>query len=251
MKTFFRFLLVVFYIFFLTLTSCSSDDSMVSPEEEIMTPEEEEESNLTAYQQDVVDYFKEVALGFEFGNASRITRKWEVTMKIYVEGNASDELLAELDKIIAELDELTTDDFSIEFVDNFTESNYHIFFGSSSNYAALYPRIANLVESNWGLFSLYWDEANQLNRGHMYVDTRRANAVEQKHLLREELTQSLGLAVDSNKYRESIFQAAWTRTTSYAEIDKELIRLLYHPDMTSGLNRFTVEPVLVDILTNQ
>ena len=62
----------------------------------------------------------------------------------------------------------------------------------------------------------------------MYVDIYRANDQEQKHLLREELTQSLGLFNDSYKYPESIFYQDWTTTTEYAQIDRELIDMLYN-----------------------
>ena len=85
----------------------------------------------------------------------------------------------------------------------------------------------------------------------MYVDTRQVEEIFQMHLLREELTQSLGLARDRIEYPESIFQASWTATTEYADIDKELIRLLYHPDVTSGLNEDQVRQVLVEILSNE
>ena len=81
----------------------------------------------------------------------------------------------------------------------------------------------------------------------MYVDTERANAIEQRHLLREEFTQSLGLAKDSERYPSSIFQSDWTRTTSYTELDRELIRLLYHPDMVSGLDATAVEALIREI----
>ena len=63
----------------------------------------------------------------------------------------------------------------------------------------------------------------------MYVDIERTSTNDgQKHLLREELTQSLGLCNDSYDYPESIFYQGWTETTEYAEIDKELIQMLYN-----------------------
>jgi len=85
----------------------------------------------------------------------------------------------------------------------------------------------------------------------MYVDIDRANLTEQKHLLREELTQSLGLANDSQIYMGSIFQSIWTTTTKYALIDKDLIRLLYHSDMSVGLNENQVDGVLREILISE
>ena len=63
----------------------------------------------------------------------------------------------------------------------------------------------------------------------MYVDTERCTSIDaQKHLLREELTQSLGLFNDSDKYPNSIFQQAWTETTEYSEIDIKMIHMLYN-----------------------
>jgi hypothetical protein len=64
----------------------------------------------------------------------------------------------------------------------------------------------------------------------MYVDVERTsfNYDAQKHLLREELTQSLGLLNDSWKYPESIFYQGWTTTTEFTEMDKRLIDLIYN-----------------------
>ena len=131
------------------------------------------------------------------------------------------------------------------------QSNFYIFFGSGDEYGEIFPSLSNLIDSNWGLFSIFWNGANEITTGYMSVDTERANSAAQKHLLREELTQSLGLARDSFLYQESIFQQDWTTTNEYAEIDKELIRLLYHPDMSVGLNSSQVDEVLTDILLSE
>ncbi|WP_160114601.1 DUF2927 domain-containing protein [Aquimarina sp. AU474] len=238
----FKFLVYLFAVS-LFISSCSSDDNSLPPE--IENPNE---NGLTDYQLSVVTYFKAIALGFEFGNASKITRKWTSTMKIFVAGTPSAGLRTELDRIVSELNTLVSDGFKIEIVDDVNQSNFYMFFGTGDEYATLYPNQSSLVANNWGLFSIFWDGANALNTGHMYVDINRASDVEQKHLLREELTQSLGLARDSNTYQESIFQSAWTRTNEYATIDKDLIKLLYHPDMEIGLNATQVEALLIRIL---
>jgi hypothetical protein len=63
----------------------------------------------------------------------------------------------------------------------------------------------------------------------MYVDIERTKSRDaQRHLLREELTQSLGLINDTYDYPESIFYQGWTETTEYAPIDRELIQMLYN-----------------------
>ena len=238
-----RFLLFLLVAFI--AASCSKDDDVVPDQDENQWP------GLNEFQISVIDYFKDIALGFEFGNASRITRKWRTNMKVFVGGAPTAEVLDELENIRTEINDLVTDGFEMEIVDDSVQSNFYVFLGSGNAYAELFPSSANLVDSNWGLFSVSFNSKNQINGGRMYVDIIRANAAAQKHLLREELTQSLGLARDSPEYTESIFQSSWTTTTEFATIDKELIRLLYHPDMSIGLNAGQVDDVLADILRNE
>lgn len=237
MNKVFALLSIVVFLF----VGCESDDIQIAPEPSL-------ESQLSDYQQDVVDYFVDIALGFEFGNAARIVRKWRSPMRIFVGGEGSDELISELDTILIELNELTGETFSVSRVNSLGESNYHIVFDDADAYASKYPEQADFVDSNWGLFWINWNSANDLTSGHMYVDITRANAVEQRHLLREEFTQSLGLARDSPRYESSIFQQDWTRVTEFAEIDRELIRLLYHPQVRPGMNQTEVRSVLAEIL---
>ena len=218
------------------LVSCSKDDEAIAP-------------GLTAYNESVVDYFKEVALGFEFGNESKITRRWEGNMKLFIGGKPTPALLAETNRIVGEINDLANNEFNVEVVSDSLQSNFYIFFGSGNSYAAIFPAQSSFVASNWGLFSVSYTSSSVLFKGHLYVDIYRANLIEQKHLLREELTQSLGLARDSDLYPESIFQQSFsTKTTDYAPIDKDLIRLLYHPKMKVGLDRDQVDKLLRDIL---
>lgn len=209
-----------------------------------------EEELLSDVDLNTIDYFKEIALGFEFGNASEVTRKWDSDMKLFIGGNPSQELLAELDAVKNEINTLVTDGFQLTIVNDSTESNFYVFFGTGNDYSTMFPSQTNLVGSNLGLFSIFWDNTSFFTYGHMYVDIERTDPIAQKHLLREELTQSLGLAKDSSLYPLSIFQSEWTTTNSYTPIDRAIIQLLYHPDMRPGLDATAVDPILRDILSN-
>jgi hypothetical protein len=235
-----KFLLLFSLCIVILISSCLKDDDDILPG-----------FILSEYEIDVIDYFKDIALGFEFGNTSNITRKWNSEMKVFIGGEPSFELLAEFEKIRTEINELKTDGFNVTVVNDSLQSNYYIFFGSGTKYAEMFPDEANLVNSNWGLFYLLWNGQNQFYSGHMYVDIIRANSIEQKHLLREEFTQSLGFARDSQLYMESIFQSDWTTTIEYAPIDQDLIRLLYHPEMSVGLNELEVDNALREILSSE
>jgi hypothetical protein len=213
--------------------------------------DEPEKKGPTAYDESVVEYFNEIALGFEFGSAPEVTRKWKTHMKIFVGGNKQQELMAELQTIIGEINTLASDGFSASVVTDTLQSNFYIFLGSRADSAKKFPSLSNLVVSNWGLFNVSFDAYNKIYGGYMYVDTDRSNSFEEKHLLREELTQSLGLAKDSNRYPDSIFQASWTATTEYSDIDKDVVRLLYHPAMLAGLERSKCVEVLREIILSE
>ena len=223
-------------ILLFSILSCSEDEDI--------------SLNLNEYDLEVISYFKDIALGFEFGSASEVTRKWCSELKIFIGSNVSTELSEELNKIVNEIENLTTDNLSIPIVNDSSLSNYYIYFGSGEKYASIFPSQENYINSNWGLFSVWWTN-NCIDRGHMYVDIFRANNTEQKHLLREEFTQSLGLAKDSNRYPFSIFQSSWTRTLTYTDLDKDLIRLLYHPKMKTGLDVISVDEKLREILLSE
>lgn len=225
------------------LASCSKEMMKVG--------ESPDEKELTAYQSRVVEYFQEVALGFEFGNSSRIVRKWSDSLYLYVGGTTLPELEMELYSIINEINALTSDGFGVAVTTDSISANYYLFLGSGAAYAELYPQQAELTKSNWGLFYLNWNGMQQLTSGHMYVDIFRADLAAQKHLLREELTQSLGLARDSKRYPDSIFQLDWTLTSSYTDIDRDIIRLLYHPEVHSGMTKKEVKTTLEAILAQE
>ena len=171
------------------------------------------------------DYFNKIAKSSEYNGSCEISR-WKTDMKIYVKGNKRDYLMEELNKIVSELNEII-DPIDIVLVDNEDESNYQILFGSEQEYNNFKPGSKEHTPNNWGLFII--NSGKEIRRGTMYVDIYRCENIEgQKHLLREELTQSLGLTNDNYDYPESIFYQKWSETTEYAPIDRVLIDMLYN-----------------------
>lgn len=150
--------------------------------------------------------------------------KWTKDMNIYVDGENRDYLVSELNGIVKELNDLI-DPIEIKIVNKKEDANYFIFFGYYKDFKKTYSVVnQHLLENNWGLFEVYRN-----NYGIMYVDiVRTVNIEAQKHLLREELTQSLGFLNDSYDYPESIFYEGWTTTTKYSYIDKEIIKMHYN-----------------------
>jgi hypothetical protein len=173
------------------------------------------------------EYFKEIALKSEYStnNIGKPCR-WVSDMNIYVDGEPTEELISELNQITLELNDLINP-IDIRVVENRSDANFIIYIGKEEGYLKIEPDSRELTNKNWGLFTIYG--GTEIYKGNMFVDTYRCKSLEgQKHLLREELTQSLGLRNDSYRYEKSIFQQRWTETTEYAPIDRQLIRMLYN-----------------------
>lgn len=203
---------------------------------------------LTAEQKTVVNYFQEVALGFEYGNVSPVTRKWKTDMRIYVGGSPDAAVRQELESIVEELNSYFKDGFQMQLVDQKDRSNMFIYFGDQSTYSTLYPRQSALLKGASGLCTVAWNGRNEITRGHIFIRTEKNSIEEQRHVIREELTQALGFGKDSPRFMDSIFQSSFTTPTQYSEVDKELIRLLYHPRMAAGLDATEVEALVTKII---
>jgi hypothetical protein len=203
---------------------------------------------LSAFQQEVISYFKEVALGFEYGDASGVTRKWKAPMKVFITGRPTPALEKEVHRVVTELNELFSDGFEIQITDRREASNFVMYFGTRQEFSSIYPADTKNVATSSGLFHIFWNSNNEITRGYIFIRTENTSEQEQRHTIREELTQSLGLGKDSARYPESIFQGSWTTPTDFAPIDRELIRMLYHPLMHTGANSDAAERVMVEIL---
>lgn len=235
-------------LFFAGCTNLDSESTTyVNEEEYVVFPEMDGEVayHMKKY---LINYFKSIAIGSEFGDKTRVIKKWRTPMKIHVGGEPTDAHLNELELIINEINGYVTDGFSIETVTDSLDSNFYIYFGSGSNYAKKYSYLAQLIVENKGLFTFFHDSDFWIYKGHMYVDTERSFIEEQRHILREELTQSIGLANDIPHDSFSIFYDKPSSTTEYSTFDIEVIRLLYHPAIIAGLGEDNVQSSLESLL---
>ena len=206
--------------------SDTTSSNVESNEETALNEETESEINTEKYSDESVKYFNSIATKPEFSSEKFQPRRWRKDMKIYVKGDKPDYLMSELNKIVGELNDIINT-INIKVVNSESESNFVIFFGGQSGYNEMCSTSIGLTEHNYGLFVVYGGVS--IGGGSMYVDTERSSTTSaKKHLLREELTQSLGLFNDTYDYPNSIFYQGWTETNQYAPIDIELISMLYN-----------------------
>ena len=55
---------------------------------------------------------------------------------------------------------------------------------------------------------------------------------------------------DSWTYQDSMFYQGWTDTTTYAEIDKVIIEMLYQSEISPGMTGPQVEEILLSLKLN-
>ena len=105
-----------------------------------------------------------------------------------------------------------------------SEANFTIYFSDRYEYSSKEEVPLKYLMNNFGFFWVYWSARNVIYKGSMYVDISRVKSDEcKKHLLREELTQSLGMMNDIDK-DGSIFNQNWECTTNYLDFDRKIIR---------------------------
>lgn len=197
-------------------------------------------ARLTSPQQ----YFCEVALGSEFGRKYHKIRKWQQPVRIFLTGEEHSGLEKELDRILEELNSLIP---TMGLIRVFTEkeANMIVFLGTGEAFAQRVKQAKGKIEENWGLVFVKHNWRGEIEYGQIYVDIYRTlHPDAQKHLLREELTQALGLLNDSFQYEESIFYQPWTTTTQYTALDKWLISQLYQESILPGMKFREVIPIL-------
>ncbi|MBW4487246.1 MAG: DUF2927 domain-containing protein [Trichocoleus desertorum ATA4-8-CV12] len=193
---------------------------------------------LPSYTPEQINYFLEVAMGGEFGASTPRVRKWQGPVKIKIHGSPTSEDLRTLQAVVRDIEGLTE---GLQLQMDQDNPNMEIYFVPESDFRRYEPNYQGL---NYGFFWTHWDEQNTIYSARILISTVGVSQKERSHLIREELTQSLGLMQDSSRYPDSIFFRGWTDPTEYSEIDQALLRMLYRPEIQPGMTRSQVAQVL-------
>ena len=215
-----------------------------------------------SHEERLVGYFLEVALGSEHGSDDPIIRKWPENSRIQVivgvDGSITRDDEETLAAVIEELNELiSASGTRLVRVDPTSGSGYQecsdidsydikICFGPQSKFADIDPEY---VPGSDGFVTVWWwDHGDNLGYAHTAIvpidNGPQISQTLRSHLIREELTQAMGLLQDSELDPESVFFQGFSRTTQYTALDRDVIRLLYHPLVRPGMDRAELAPVL-------
>ncbi|WP_299272907.1 DUF2927 domain-containing protein [uncultured Psychroserpens sp.] len=213
--------------------------------------------NLSKYENDVIDYFKDIALNGEVDYKTQEVTKWREPMKLFILKSEDSKLKTEsVERVIDMINKLASDGFKIELTEEKSKSNSILYLFNRDKLEVLDPFfIAGINEDFAGLSEARYNLRNKIiTNAKIFVDSDESMDIQESILL-EEITQSIGLLNDSEKYPESIFYQHQMESDNvnieYSGMDKDIIKLLYHPRMKPGLNSKQVVRVIKKILKNK
>jgi hypothetical protein len=212
--------------------------------------------NPSAYETELISYFKEVALKIEYGSNPKRILKWNSPMKIFVEG-ANKRQLKAINKAINPINSLILNDFKIEIVDNQKQCNTILYICSmdyiKENNKLFYNQFSLVDYETDGYASIVWDNCI-IHKAYIYINPINSVEIHESTIL-EEITQCIGLPNDSMKYPNSIFYENKSEEDinifEFSPLDKDVIQLLYHPRIKAGMNTKQTENEILKILKNK
>lgn len=178
---------------------------------------------------EALDYFDEIAANSEF-NGSKLITKWGSEIRIAVHGDYNEadmETLSEILYCFASIPGIP----SVKIVE--TDANINMYFVPS---AEMSQYISDYVQGNLGFFEVYWDWSFEIYKASIAISTDRTGPLDRKHLIWEELVQSLGLMNDSYAYEDSIFQQRYSIVQHPSALDFALLRMLYSDVIKPGFS---------------
>jgi hypothetical protein len=181
----------------------------------------------------VISYYNKIAFYSEFDSVKyNIPKKWKNNIVIYVDVDKNeikksqwnDILKREVIKVANEINNLSST-IKLSVTDDSTKANFFIYIGSSEHILNSQPKIFSRIFDVGVGGAIGKCKSNEIVQGFNYIDySRIPNIYEAKHIVREELTQSLGLFNDTWDYEDSIFYEGWTTTQKYSDLDIEIIK---------------------------
>jgi hypothetical protein len=187
------------------------------------------------YAADEIDYFTAIAFGAEIGDSSPFLRRWrsDTDLAIRVNGAPTPDDLVMLDAVLAEISRLTPLQF--EIVDDLPAVEVH--FVPRSQFQTVLPQAQTGSD---GFVWAWWAADDHFTSCLVLIATDLSQSL-RDHVIREEVTQMLGLLQDSFLYPESIFYRSPSIVTEYLPIDRAVIELLYRVELAAGMTSTQAE----------
>lgn len=182
---------------------------------------------------EILDYFSEVAFGSEYGTSSNRLCRWEKKLLYTVSGSPTDADLALIDELVEMLNAIDGFPGICEAADA-DGASFEIMFIPQ---AEIIEKFDNATEACTGMSEYIWStDTCEIISARAAIDVAATD--ERNSTICEEILQALGLARDSYKYPNSVFYQGKCVYQRPSELDRTLVRLLYHPALKAGMSRY-------------
>ncbi|MBW6533563.1 MAG: DUF2927 domain-containing protein [Mariniphaga sp.] len=176
-----------------------------------------------------LEYFSDVVFNSDFSNKKTKLKRWKsnVNIGLYGEYSALDSLYI---KEIIDLINNIVESVELNFV-SYKDANLKVYFTDYNNFKnfSIYAEMGTHGYANYK-----WNIFEGIKEGYVLIN-KKLEGDSRKRVIKEEITQSLGLTADSYKYPSSIFYQLMSENHTYADIDIKLIQLLYNYNLPIGM----------------
>ena len=192
-------------------------------------------------------HIKTVSLGGEYGHSGNITKftKNKVYWYFADDSEHTQDDVKSVHTLFNEISQLT----NVKFIEkqDASEPYIRIYFGNEETFNKYLPK---RIEQPGVLGYANWNaRSHSIFQSNVFVSSTLEGIV-RKDVLREELTQAIGNTGDT-PYNNTIFYQYKYKNKEYFdkyfEIDKQLLRLLYHPSIHPGMTHDDIDNMKCDI----
>lgn len=193
--------------------------------------------------------FYDIVMRGEYERVRPVIRKWNKPLRIWIHSTAGDAeqqrwLLAMHFYQIGQITNLP-----VEFVQHREQANVRVFFTNESEAPAIVhremsPVAVKQLDSSVCLGHIRYNRWAEITRGTVVIPVERAQREGKlTPCVVEEMTQLLGLINDSKRFYPTVFSDL-TDDELLTGLDYVLLKLLYSPELRSGMTRKQAAPVI-------
>lgn len=180
-----------------------------------------------------IEGFYAAAFHSEYGDTNRDKMiRWEIPLKLFVKGESTSDDIQTLHAFLENLKANVPSLPDISFTDKESEASVVISFVPFEDMA---ESLANYVDDNWGFMNCFSDDAT-VRYGLIAIASDVTKQADRNHLIQEEFVNMLGLTADLDFGPDSIIYQPYTTTQTLADMDYEMLNLLYSPDLKYGMS---------------
>lgn len=173
------------------------------------------------------------SFGAEYHSTNSLLSRWNSDILIYVGGSPTTKDISVFNDFIMQLSFRCPFLPPITCVSSASQANVCIYYAPLDQLKSYIP---GYVEGNWGFFNYRYNRQYEIVQGSIAIASDVTRQNQRNHLLMEELVGVLGLSKDHELYSDSIVYASWTETQELSEIDWLMLNMLYHPDLSCGMD---------------